>query len=477
MLYSPYHLRRLSLSYLGELSLRLFIWQQEGQAKLRTLFGLSTEKPEVKQTSQNPTRPEDFDPTSTGNIEQPYEYYRLLRDQRPVYKPDGLDFYCISRYEDIQEVAKKTDVFSSNIVGVLLDKRKGGVAGIHSVGKPGQASQRNMGAHPVDVLAIQDPPAHKYQKLLTHKIVSTSFVQNLEPDVRVLADELISEFMPEGRVEFMTQVAWRLPMLMAMRLVGFPEPDYEQVKRGCSHAVQLLAGVLTPAEFARHSVEALVFFRYCWNQYLIAKKNPKDDITGGLAKAASDPEHPLTDEEAVSIIFQLLIAGSDSSASTMGNAVRLLSENPELEQRLRKNPGRIADFIEEVFRLESAFQGHFRILLEDAELHGEILPKGSRLFLLWASGNRDERYWSHPDEIDIDRTNLKRHLTFGFGLHACLGRELARMEIRVVLEELLARTSAFNIVGDTPHVASLFTRTLVQLPMKFEINSSNLKVA
>ncbi len=463
-----YHLRRLGLSYLGEYSLKFFVWQQSIQAALLSVFKTNTAQPEARPPIENPSKPEDFDPTSVGNIEQPYAYYRLLRDQRPVYKPEGLDFYCVSRFEDIQEVAKKTDVYSSNIVGVLLDKRKGGVAGIHSVGKPGEASQRNFGTHPVDVLAIQDPPAHKYQKVLTHKIVSTTFVQNLEPDVRVLADQLISEFMPQGRTEFMGQVAWRLPMLMAMRLVGFPEKDYDAIKRGCSHAVQLLSGVLTPVEFARNSVEALVFFRYCWKQYLQAKKRPQDDITGGLAKAASDPAHPLTDEEAVSIIFQLLIAGSDSSASTMGNALRLLCENPEVQQRLRNEPARIPDFIEEVLRLESAFQGHFRILLEDAELQGVQLPKGSRLFLLWASGNRDERYWPDAEQIDIDRDNLKRHLTFGYGLHACLGRELARMEIRVVLEELLSRTTAMQVVGETPHVVSMFTRTLLQLPVAFE---------
>ena len=119
--------------------------------------------------------------------------------------------------------------------------------------------------------------------------------------------------------------------------------------------------------------------------------------------------------------------------------------------------------------MESAFQGHFRLVKEDTELHGVKLPKGSRLFLLWASGNRDERFWERPDEIDIDRSNLKKHITFGYGIHACLGRELARMEIRIVLAELLKRTRNLSSAGRAPHVASLFTRTLVSLPIRFDV--------
>lgn len=416
----------------------------------------------------------ETDPTTTAIVEQPYSYYRRLRDEAPVFRPLGQDYYCISRYADIQQVAKQTELYSSNIVDVLLNTNWGQWLNRFSQPSFGQPSQHNWGVAPVDVLAVQDRPAHKYQKLLTHRIMSGGFVTDLEPDVRKLATELLdgifltdrSDNRPAGEVEFMQAVAWRLPMLMAMRLVGYPEADYDKIKYGCAQAIRLLSGTVSPAQFARHSAAALTLYRYCWQQYLIAKKNPGDDISGNLARGANDAEHPITDEEAVSILFQLLIAGSDSSASTMGNAVRLLIENPELADRLRHEPDRIPDFIEEVLRLESAFQGHFRVLTEDAELHDISLAKGSRLFLLWASGNRDERFWERPDEIDINRPNRSKHLTFGYGLHACLGRELARMEIRIVLEELLARTESLSFAGETSHVASLFTRTLETLPIR-----------
>lgn len=461
---SLYHLRRICLSLMTEHSMRLTAWLQ------RCLAGLNAKsRQQSEHQSLNPSNLDAFDPTAARNIESPYDYYRLLRDHRPVMKPAGQDFYCISRYEDIQAVARQTEVYSSNIVGVLLGKTITRLIDQQSLGNAGQHSLRNLGVNPVDVLAIQDPPAHKYQKLLTHKIVSADFVRALEADVQKLTGELLNPYLQRGEMEFMEAMAWPLPMRMAMRLVGFPEQDYPLVKRGCAHAIRLLSGTHAPGEFMRNAAEGTRLFRYCWKHYLRARRQPGDNITGGLVRAAMDPEHPLTDEEAVSIILQLLIAGSDSSASTMGNAVRLLIENPELQERLRAEPQRIGDFIEEVLRLESAFQGHFRILKQDAELHGQKLPRGTRMFLLWASGNRDERFWERPDEIDIDRPNLKKHITFGYGIHACLGRELARMEIRIVLAELLCRTRNLEISGPTPHVASLFTRTLVQLPLRFEL--------
>ncbi len=459
-----YHLRRELLTSLLEVSLHLFAALQRLWAK-RPWHSA----PFIGAIKLDPECLLEFDPTSAGNIENPYDYYRLLRERHPVFKPAGQDFYCISRYADIQAIARETEVYSSNIVGVLLDKQFGGLAANRSSHQPGEPSLRNFGVNPVDVLAIQDPPAHKYQKLLTHKIVSADFVRALEEDVQTLAEELLAPGLAAGHMEFMDAMAWPLPMRMAMRLVGFPEADYPRVKRGCSRAIRLLSGVSDAGAFASNAAEAMGLFRYCWQQYLRAKQHPVDNITGGLIQAADDPQHPLTDEEAVSIILQILIAGSDSSASTMGNAVRLLIENPALQDRLRSEPERIGDFIEEVLRLESAFQGHFRLVKEDTELHGVKLPKGTRLFLLWASGNRDERFWERPDEIDIDRPNLKKHITFGYGLHACLGRELARMEIRIVLTELLRRTEQIESNGETAHVASLFTRTLEQLPVRFDV--------
>ena len=226
-------------------------------------------------------------------------------------------------------------------------------------------------------------------------------------------------------------------------------------------------GIQNSGELAASYASAFTFLRYCWKHYLVAKHNPKDNLIGIFVKNAVNPATDFTDEKAVSAIFQLIIAGSDSSATTMGNAIKMLIENKEVYRQLEADYSLIPAFIEEVFRLESAFQGHFRWTKEDTSLQGVALPKGSRIFLMWASGNRDERFWSDPDQLLLNRKNGKKHLTFGHGIHACLGRELARMEIKIVIKAFLERTKELQIVGETPYVASMFARTLLQLPIAF----------
>ena len=165
--------------------------------------------------------------------------------------------------------------------------------------------------------------------------------------------------------------------------------------------------------------------------------------------------------------MQLIIAGSDSSASLMGSMVRLLAQNPDVQEELRAHPELVPNFVEEAIRLESPFQGHFRQTKVPVELHGEELPINSRVMLLWASGNRDPRKWPEPDKIDLHRAGLRQHLSFGHGIHLCLGAPIGRMEGRIALEQLLERTDWVELgEGDFPHRKSVFVRTLERLPIK-----------
>lgn len=459
--YGIYHGRRVAMALLEEAMLRTFSAVAGVVDRLRGIGAIGTSASAVGTV---PTRPEDVDPLSRSGLADPYAYYRVLRDQRPVYRPAGADFYCVSRYEDVQALVKQTEVYSSTIVDVMMKKRFGGKAENVGIGNP-EGRIRNWGVHPVDVLAVQDPPAHGYQRPLGQSLLTPKFIRGLEDEVRELAVQLLDGLLKTGSAEFMADVAWRLPMYMTMRLLGLPESDYPRIKEGCTHGTGLLGGNCTPAEFAGHAAGVLSLFRYTWTRYLEARRSGQNSFTGALARNADDPAHPLTHEEAVSIVFQVLNAGSDSSASTMGNAVKMLIENPHVEQRLRAEPARIPDFIEEVLRLDSPFQGHFRVTTRDVELHGERIARGSRVFLMWGSANRDERFWKNPDQLDIDRENLRRHVAFGFGPHACLGRELARMEVRILLEELLKRTKRLRLTGQAPYVAGVFLRTLVKLPV------------
>lgn len=410
----------------------------------------------------------EFNPLANECFQHPYEFYRTLRDRYPIYQlPNGV--WCISRYHDIVKVSRDTDTFSSQHQGVVANLKPGQDL-LKQVKRFDHLTQ--LGIIPADVLATSDPPLHTSERKVGHAGLGARYVQSLEKEVTELCHQLLDEFMAAGNVEFMQGFAWRLPMQLIIKLLGLPQADFVKIKAWCVTILESQNGIQNSYQLARSYAAALTFLRYCWRQYLQAKKQPADNLLGVLTKAAADPNSDFDDRKAVSAVFQLIIAGSDSSATTMGNAIKLLIENPDLYRQLQNDPQKIPAFIEEVFRLESAFQGHFRWTRQDAQLQNTIIPKGSRLFLMWASGNRDERFWDNPDELIIGRANGKKHLTFGHGVHACLGRELARMEIRVVLTAFLARTQNLRIIGDTPYVASMFARTLVRLPIAFEPKST-----
>ncbi len=416
----------------------------------------------------NPTTPEEFRPLEPACFQNPYAFYTMLRGDYPVYQlPNGI--FCISRYEDIVAVSRDHDTFSSTHQGAIAGLRPG--ASIEAAGARLAALGR-LGVVPSDVLALSDPPKHTDERKTGHKGLNARFVKSLEGEVEALCRSMMDEFIDRGEVEFMSEFAWRLPMRLIIRLLGFPESDYEKIKDWCVHGIATQSGIASAGELMQSRAEMMRFFRYCWDQYLIAKREARDDLTGVFVRAAASPDSGMDDQVAVSAILQLLLAGSDSSATSMGNALKMLIENPEVEAEVRADMEKLPAFIEEVFRLEAAFQGHFRWVKTDTELHGVHLPKGSRIFLMWAAGNRDDRVFDDPDRIDLNRKNGKKHLTFGHGIHACIGRELARTEIRIVLREFLHRTRSIRLAGDAPFLASMFAHTLVQLPIAFELSAA-----
>jgi cytochrome P450 len=401
-----------------------------------------------------------LDPFTPGNLIDPYPLYERLRREAPVVMLPGTDYYVVSRYDDVVAAALNTEDYSSKLVAILTQQTGGGATIVDA-----------SGSGMVDVLAIADPPDHGRQRKVTQGGLSPSFFRSLEGHIRAFVDELLDSLVARDTAEWMGEFAFRLPMSVALEIVGFPRDDWALVKAWCDHGVALLSGINTEAELIEHGRESGQLVKYVTAKLEHAKADPQPNVTGSLVEAIRNDT--LSDAEAVSIIFQILIAGNDSSASTMGSAVRILTEDVALQELLRREPARLPDFIEEVLRLESPFQGHFRIAKRDCQLAGVALPKGTRLMLLWGSANRDPDTFENPDVLDIDRPNRKAHLGFGHGLHHCVGAPLARLEVRIVLEELLARTRAIERAaqGALSYLPSVFVRTLRELPVRLVVRA------
>jgi cytochrome P450 len=291
-------------------------------------------------------------------------------------------------------------------------------------------------------------------------------VRGRELSVREQAQELLGAALEnQDDTNWMTKFASLLPMAVIIDIIGLPFEDRDQLKTWSDLAIALLSGTSTAEEMAKHAMGALSLFQYLQTKFEEAQRNPKDDLLGLLAEATSTDDDALSVEENVSILLQMIIAGNESTASLIGSATRLLAENPDLQETLRRNPSRIPLFVEEAVRLESPFQGHFRKTNEATELAGEALPAGARLMVLWASGNRDEQVFERADSIDLERPNLRNHLSFGHGIHLCIGAQLARLEAKVALEELLRHTTHFGMTGPARHISSVFVRTPLDLPL------------
>lgn len=417
-------------------------------------------------------RHESLLPDANDSFADPYQTYKTLRDQYPVYKAPGQDFYFISRYDDVCELAKDTVNTSNKLVEILATgkPKNPNIKGLSLIERVAEA-----GVIPVDVMALQDPPIHTQERKIGHSGFNARFVKSLEPEVAQLCQEMINELLPSNdssnlELEFVQTFAWRLPMRLIIRLLALPEEDFPQIKNWCEDGIQSLSGTAEKADLIAIGASAAEFMRYLWHHYLRIKNGPEiNSFTYQLSQLAGQHDSIMTDQRAVATLFQLLIAGSDSSASSMGSALLKLAQDRELQQELRQQPELIERFIEEIFRTESAFQGHFRLTTAALHYHGVDIPANSRLFLSWGSANRDPRFWENAETFDIHRSNVKKHLTFGHGVHACIGRELARMEIQIVVKQFLALSTEIQLNGDIDYEASIFARTLKQLPLTIKL--------
>jgi cytochrome P450 len=403
----------------------------------------------------------DIDPFDPDVVQEPHEFFAALRREAPLYHMPHGAYSLISRYRDVRDAALSPEVYSSNLVAVMMQ----------GLERPELLSFEGDAAARVDVLATADPPVHARQRKLSNKAFSMRRVAALEPAIRALGEERVGAILPRGgarwsSADWVREMAVPLPMTVIAALIGLPSDDIPRLKRWSDHAIAILSGTNTPAQLAEHTAQVGQLAAYFGERVAEAALAPKHDVLGDLVRATEGSE-ALTREEVVAILLQLLTAGNETTTSLIGSALLLLLENPDVEQRVRADGALLEPFLEEVLRLESPLHGHFRVVRRDTEVAGRPLPQGSRVMLLWGAANRDGDEFPNPDAIDLGRRNAKAHLAFGLGLHHCIGAALARLEARVVFETLLARTSALRLAErKIAHVPSLLVRSLVSLPLE-----------
>jgi len=404
--------------------------------------------------------PSDFDPFSPETIADPYPFYAALRREAPVYPLERTGYSLVSRFDDCREIALAPERFSSNLIAIVT-ARSGRGPELLTIGDAPRV---------VDVLAIADEPDHARQRKLSNKAFSRRRVDELEPSVRELADLLLDPILDAGRADWMEVFANEMPTRLICRLIGLPLDDRAQLRKWANDGSALLSGVVDEVQLAEYAGSATELTRYLAARFEEARQAPSNDVLGDFVRATQADSECLTDDEVVSILLQLLAAGTESTTALLGSAIKLLAGDDELQAFLREKPDFVGRFVEEAVRLESPFQGHFRIANDDTTIAGVPVAAGTRLMPLWASANRDERQFERPSEVDVHRANLNMHLGFGFGIHHCIGAGLARLEARVAIERLLERTRSIRPASEqaSPYVRSVFIRRLERFELDVE---------
>ena len=372
---------------------------------------------------------DDVDVLDVNLLAEPYAFYRRLREEAPVWRVPGVELFLVSTWDGVAEATGQVEDLSSNLSTLVVRGRDG---------QPELFDTSVLGPG-TTTLATSDPPAHTvHRKAVFPELVADRMVL-LEPAIEASVDERLAALRMQGSVEWTSAVANPVPIIAMALAIGFPPEDHPLLLPWAFDGTDLLAGTRTLEEMGPLFAAADAGRGYVSARLDGALAAPGDDVIGAIARAVT-----------TGTLIVLLGAAGESTASLLGNAVRILAEDAVLQTRLRGDRSLVPAFVEEAVRLESPFRGHYRQARRDTEVAGATIPAGATVYLLWAAANRDPKEFDRPDEVMLDRHAPRHHLGFGRGIHSCVGAPLARLEANVALGMLLDRTSHFRLDPDRP---------------------------
>ncbi|ABK71599.1 cytochrome P450 [Mycolicibacterium smegmatis] len=395
-----------------------------------------------------PTVEPVLDPYDYDFHEDPYPYYKRLRDEAPLYRNDERNFWALSRHEDVLKGFRNSTALS-NKHGVSLDP-----------------VSRNDEAHRVMSFLALDDPAHLRLRTLVSKGFTPRRIRELEARVTEIAVQHLEIALQSDSFDFVDDFAGKLPMDVISELMGVPEEDRVRIRAladGVMHREDGVADV--PASAIAASGELLVYYA---DMVKRRRRNVSDDLTSALVEAEIDGDK-LTDDEIMAFLFLMVVAGNETTTKLLANAAYWGFKNPDQLAPVFDDHSQIPLWVEETLRYDTSSQILARAVVEDLTFYGTTVPAGDVLVLLAGSANRDERAFDDPDEYRIGRDIGSKLVSFGSGAHFCLGAHLARMEARVALAELFKRIRGYDVdESASVRVHSSSVRGFAHLPITVE---------
>jgi cytochrome P450 len=370
-----------------------------------------------------------YDPYDFEIDSDPYPVWRRLRDERPLYYNERYDFYALSRFEDVQKCLVDWRTYISS-KGTLLELIKADI---------------DLGS---GSLIFDDPPYHDLHRGLLSRVFTPRKMNAIEPKVREFCARALDPLVGSGGFDFIRDLGAQMPMRTIGMLLGIPEQDQEAIRDRIDEGLKLTQGEMPDVEaFAGRDNPGEMFADYIeWRS-----QHPSDDLMTELLEAEFEDHdgtrRRLTRDEVLTYVNMLAAAGNETTTRLIGWTGKVLAEHPDQRRDLVEDRSLVPNAIEELLRFEPPSPVQARYVTRDVEHHGQVVPEGSALLLLNASGNRDERKFDDPDRFDVHR-KVDQHLAFGYGIHFCLGAALARLEGRVALDEVLQRFPEWEVDWD-----------------------------
>ena len=379
---------------------------------------------------QNPVRPADpvqFDPFSDDFFNAPFNTYRRLRDEAPVYHNEEYGFWALSRYEDVEPALKDFDTYSS-ARGITLDMY---------LAEPDPAQP--------PLIIMMDPPEHTVMRKLVNKVFTPRAVAALAPMIREKITDVVGT-LDRTAFDVVADFGALFPVEIITTMLGVPPEHRQQIRLWLDQQLERRPGDFHVPPEGVEAAQAIGMFYY----ELVCERraNPQDDMISRLTQvdvSRGDGVAKLTDLEIAAFAMMLGGAGAETVVKLIGNAAVTFAANPEQWRKLRADRSKIPAAFEELLRYEAPSQYQLRLSTRDVTLHGTTIPAGSVVMLINESAPRDERAFADPDRFDIDRIPAGHNINFGYGIHSCLGAALARMEGHIALDVMLDLMPEYQI--------------------------------
>jgi cytochrome P450 len=397
-----------------------------------------------------------FDPHDPAFQADPYPVYAALRAQAPCFVgriQPSFPFHFVTRYDDVAAALRDPRLSAKKYPDEMLAQ-----------GVPD--SFRRLGELLTHMMLLKDAPDHTRLRGLVNKAFTPRVVDGLRPRAAAIVDGLLDAVQTNGRMDVIRDLATPLPVIVIAELLGIPAADRERFKHWSDEIAVVMDGSIRTAGLPAAARSAGELAAYLGAQVAARRAAPCDDLLSRLI-AARDREDALSEEELIATCVLILLAGHETTTNLIGNGMLALGEQPEAQERLRRDPALARSAVEETLRFDSPVQLTSRVALERVEIAGVPIEPGVEVDLSFGAANRDPAQFPDPDRFDVERAP-NRHLSFGLGAHFCLGAPLARLEAQVAFEAIAARIPGWKLErAGIRRRPGLVLRGLESLPIEF----------